>query len=113
MQPDIVYNVILSDIYRDRCGHIYRGFKHVVYLKQNDNMGTLLALGRTVYPVPNSQVQGDMYDGPTYPVLVQEFLFLSPVFPGDEAKAQALKAQAIKSTHSFDENTLLFDSHIH
>lgn len=110
LRPDVIFNVVMSDIYRDKCGNFYRGFKHLVFLKKNENMGTLLSVGRTIYPNPKSNFPGDTYVGPTYPVLVQEFVFLSNVLPGDLEKTAALKAKALARTHSFDEKTLLFSN---
>ena len=110
LRPDVVFNVVMSDIYRDKCGNYYRAFKQLVFLKKNENMGTLFAVGRTIYPDNKSNFPGDTYVGPTYPVRLQEFVFLSNLFPGDLEKARALKANALTRTHIFDEATLLFSN---
>jgi hypothetical protein len=109
LRPDIVYNVIMSDTFRDRCGHLYRGYWELLYLKQNENMGTLFSKGRTLYPRPDSAYDKDFYVGGTYAVDVTEFLFLSPLLPGDAANIQESQRRA-EQTHSFDPNSLLFIS---
>lgn len=101
LRPDSLEYAVISDLYRDSCGHIYRGFWDVAFLKANDNMGVLFAKGRTLYPKPNAGGLNDMYIGDTYAVDVGEFLFLSPVFSPDADKIRELEASALR-THTLD-----------
>lgn len=109
LRPDTVYNVIMSDTYRDRCGNFYRAYRELLFLKQNESMGTLFSKGRALYPRPNAAYDMDYYVGGTYAVDVSEFLFLSPLLAGDAEKIQNAKSRA-KATHTFDNNSLLFNS---
>jgi hypothetical protein len=110
LRPDVVYNVVMSDIYQDKCGNLYRAFKQTIYLDKNESMGTLLSRGRTIYPNPNSQFPGEVYVGPTYPVPVQEFLFLTLPLAGDIEKSNQMKRRALSTTHTFDALELLFNN---
>lgn len=97
LRPDYLEYAVISDIYRDSCGHTYRGFFDVAFLKANDNMGVLFAKGRALYPKPNAGALMDMYVGDTYAVDQSEFLFLSPLFPGDQERSDELQTSAAKS----------------
>lgn len=103
LRPDYLEYAVISDTYRDSCGHMYRGFWDVAFLKANDNMGVLFAKGRTLYQKPNAGDVNDMYIGDTYAVSADEFLFLSPLLPGDLQKVEMLKASAL-GTHIFENN---------
>ena len=66
---------IMSDIYEDSCGNLYRGYWFLSYRvgggpsKSEDSMGTLFAKGRTQYEKPHSEFPGkEFIDGNTYPV---------------------------------------------
>lgn len=98
---------VISDIFQDACGGLYRGVWSVGYLKRDDNMGTLLSKGRTVYPKPNATYQGEMEDGQTYGAERKDFLFLAPAFAGDKEVATRLAAEA-QATHIYDSITHLF-----
>ena len=50
LRPDLLKRVAISDTYMDSCGNYYRGFWRVLYQQSNENMGTLLSQGRSVYP---------------------------------------------------------------
>lgn len=113
LRPDVAYFVIMSDIYRDRCGNMYRAYWKFLFLKKNENMGTLFSLGRTMYPRPNSKVPGDYVLGGTYKVSRAQMVFLSPPLAGeglygDLGKATELRARALKAGVVFDEKSLLF-----
>ena len=107
LQPDSFSYAVISDIFQDGCGNIYRGVWKVGFLKRDDNMGTLFSKGRTMYEKENSQFRNDMEEGQTYAVGRNDFLFLTPAFPGDKEKAQKLFQQA-RQTHVYDERTRLF-----
>lgn len=98
---------VISDIFQDACGGLYRGFWNVGFLKQDDNMGYLLSKGRTIYPKPNSEFAGDVEEGQTYAVDQSDFLLLAAPFPGDKEAAAKLASQAL-ATHDFDPHTHLF-----
>lgn len=78
LRADTVEYAIMSDIYRDSCGNTYRGFWEVVFLTEDENMGTLCSLGRTFYEKPNSP--GEIEIGPTYKVSKDRFLFFTELF---------------------------------
>jgi hypothetical protein len=104
---DIFEYAVISDIYQDACGGLYRGVWSVGFLKQDDNKDVLFAKGRTVYPREGATFSGDVEDGGTKAVPRSEFLFLTPPFPGDAAAAARL-ARAAAATHTYDSATHLF-----
>lgn len=108
LRPDVAYFVVMSDVYRDRCGHLYRAYWQLLYLKENENMGTLFSLGRTLYPDPHSELPNDFVMGGTYRVSRAQVMFLSPVLTGDREKTAAASERALRSTHRFDGQSLLF-----
>jgi hypothetical protein len=71
--------VFMSDLYNDECGNTYRGYWLVSYLKSDESMGTLFAKGRTVYPKPNSEYEGEFQTGDTYVTKVSDYLFFSGI----------------------------------
>lgn len=71
--------IFMSDLYNDECGNTYRGYWIVNFLKSDESMGTLFAKGRTVYPKPNSEYEGEFITGDTYQIQVSDFLFFSDV----------------------------------
>lgn len=107
LRPDVAYSVIMSDVYRDRCGQLYRAYWQFVYLKANENMGTLFSLGRTLYPNPKSSFPNDFVMGGTYRVSRDQVLFLSPLLSGDREKITRSQQNALR-THRFDPERLLF-----
>lgn len=107
LRPDTVYSVVMSDVYRDRCGHLYRAYWQLLYLKTNENMGTLFSLGRTLYPNPNSSFPNDFVMGDTYRVSRAQVLFLSAPLTGDREKI-IRSQQSAQRTHRFDPERLLF-----
>lgn len=101
---------ILSDIYSDKCGNLYRGYWSVIFLTKNESMGTLVSRGRTVYPRAGSEFGSDLVDGGTYAVEVKSFLFLSEVSPDERAQIEKSRTEALGSRFQFDSNTLLFSA---
>lgn len=108
LMPDYLEYAVVSDLYEDACGHTYRAFKEVLFLKKNETMGSLFSAGRASIPNPKSSDAGDMVDGHTYPVTLKEFLFVIEPFPGEAEKARALRAEALSKTHRYDEATRTF-----
>jgi hypothetical protein len=78
LRADTIEYTVMSDIYKDSCGNSYRGFWEVVFLTEDESMGTLCSLGRTFYEIPNSP--GEIEIGPTYKVPAERFLFFSEIF---------------------------------
>jgi hypothetical protein len=94
--------VIMSDTYEDGCGNKYRGYwvKHYRSggnkYQTEDNMGTLVAKGRTIYEKTNSQFSGEVYAGNTYPTLHSDFAFLGKILPGDAGRIQKSIENAVR-----------------
>lgn len=94
--------LVMSDTYVDNCGNYYRGYWHVAYrtgggpLKSEDHMGTLLSKGRTQYEKPRAQFAGEYETGYTYPVDPKQFMFLSPLLPGDMNKIRQSQTEATR-----------------
>lgn len=109
LRGNIVEDVVISDVYEDSCGHRYRGFWETAFLKTDETMGTLFAKGRAMYADPNSEFDNMLVVGHTYAVPASEFMFLSPLFAGDDEKATALAKKA-EQTHTYDQKTHLFQS---
>lgn len=92
--------MVLSDTYEDTCGNLYRGYWVVTFrsgggpLRSEDNMGTLLAKGRTQYEKPHAEFPGEMITGYTYGVDVKNFIFLSQLLPGDKIHIESAVAEA-------------------
>lgn len=97
LRPDWIEYAVLSDLYTDSCGHLYRGFWDVAYLKTHDNMGVLFSKGRTLYPKPDSGNLNDMFIGGTYTLDVHDFLFLSPLLPKDAEQINKLQTEAVQT----------------
>jgi hypothetical protein len=107
---DELQYIVLSDTFEDSCGNMYRGFWAVSFFGMDENMGTLMSLGRTVYQNPHSEFQGDMYDASTYAVEAKQLLVLSPLFDGDaDAIAHDRKAATDAKTHRYDASTHLWE----
>lgn len=100
--------IVLSDTFEDGCGHMYRGFWAVSFLSMDENMGTLISRGRTVYAVPNAEFDGEMYDGQTYPVDKGDFLVITSLFDGDAAMIDQDRASAA-TTHHYDPATHIWE----
>jgi hypothetical protein len=76
--PDTLHAVVMSDFFTDSCGSVYKGYWSVVYSKREDNMGTLLSKGRTLFPSPRATTDfPEMIEGPVYSVDSEEFLFFT------------------------------------
>lgn len=108
-RSDIYYTTIISDTYRDRCGNIYRGYWRTSFLKENENMGTLFAKGRTMYPKPNATFPGDVQLGGTYPTEASEFLFFSELLAGDVEGIKKSFVDNQKTILRYNPQTLLFE----
>ncbi len=74
LRADTLNRVLMSDLYRDKCGNFYRGVIYRSFLTDNESMGTLFTPGRTAYPKPNSPYNNDYRPGDTYEVDKNEFL---------------------------------------
>ncbi|MFO0741527.1 MAG: hypothetical protein U0270_36860 [Labilithrix sp.] len=106
---DTLQYIVLSDTFEDGCGNLYRGFWAVSFLTMDENMGTLMSLGRTVYQDPHSEFKGDMYDAQTYAIDEEQLLVLSSLFDGDaEAITRGRKAVTDAKTHAYDAQTHLW-----
>lgn len=106
---DEMQYIVLSDTFEDSCGNMYRGFWAVSFMTMDENMGTLMSLGRTVYQNPHSEFKGDMYDAQTYAVEDKQLLLLSPLFAGDkEAIAKDRQLVTDAKTHRYDAGTHLW-----
>ena len=98
---------MISDIYEDGCGNLYRGIWRVKFFRQEENLVTLFSPGRTILPRKNSPDLGLFEPGSTQAIESKDFLFLSPPFPGDLEKVRRLRIQT-RSTHRYDPQTHLF-----
>lgn len=88
--------IFMSDLYNDECGNTYRGYWIVNFLKSDESMGTLFAKGRTVYPKPNSEWEGEFQTGDTYQIQVSDFLFFSDVTSADLKSIELSRENAIR-----------------
>lgn len=89
--------VVMSDIFSDECGNIYRGYWLVTYYKSDENMGTLYSKGRTAYPKPDSRFANEYVEGSTYFVPLKDFLFLGKPLKGDSQKSQIHARRALEN----------------
>ncbi len=111
IRATIAYEVMMSDLYQDRCGNFYRAYWQFGFLKKDESMGTLLSKGRTVYPNMKSDFpENDFYEGQTYKTTSEDFLFLTVASDEEVKKAKALFEQALKYTHDFNIEMHLFDT---
>ena len=94
--------IVMSDLFQDSCGVKYRAYWLVSFLKSDDNMGTLLSKGRTVYPKPNAEFPGEYITGYTYPIEIKVFLFLGTLWRGDQEKIDQAQAEAFKHGYKLD-----------
>lgn len=97
--------VVISDTFFDSCGNKFRGYWPVTYNSDHENMGTLLAKGRTIEPVPNSVFNNDYRPSNTFEVRKSDFIYFSPLYTNDRAKIQ----KAINSASKF-QNLVLRDN---
>lgn len=96
LAPDTLHAVIMSDFFVDSCGNVYKGYWSVVYAQREDNMGTLLSKGRTLFPSPRATEQfPEMIEGHIYKVHVDEFLFLTEPTETELRKSTQLREKAI------------------
>ncbi len=104
---DTFIHSLISDTFQDSCGNLYRGVWVMNFLKKQETIGTLFSKGRTLYEDPNSPFEKDMIEGQTYPSTQKEFLFLTPLFPGDKELIEKMK-QSAQETHAYNPETHLF-----
>lgn len=88
--------VFMSDLYNDECGNTYRGYWLVSYLHADETMGTLFAKGRTVYPKPDSEYEGEFETGDTYFSNASDFLFFSNVTNLELQQIEMSRQNALK-----------------
>lgn len=93
LRGDVAKVVVMSDVYEDECGNVYRGYWLMTFQKSDENQGTLSARGRTFYIDQNGS---NFRLGHTYPVNKSEFLFLGGLLPGDLAKAKQGRDEALR-----------------
>lgn len=108
LAADSMEYALISDIYRDLCGNLYRGYWQVSFAKKDETMGTLFSKGRWAYSDPKSQFENDMKEGPTYALETKDFMFLTEIFDGDQKQMSENLERALKYTHDLDPRTLLF-----
>ena len=107
---DTAFDAILSDTFSDDCGNLYRAFRHLRFLKQNDTMGTLSSPGRTTER-DFSVIEYSLYGpGPTYVVGSDTFCKIGPLLKGDSEAIQILreKATSPEGKFKFDPATKTF-----
>lgn len=107
---DDMQYIVLSDTFEDSCGHLYRGFWSVSFMTMDENMGTLMSLGRTVYEKPHAEFKGDMYDAQTYAVDAKQLLVLSSLLDGDaDAIARDRKSVTDAKTHQYNATSHIWE----
>ena len=107
--PDSTEYGVISDFYQDHCGHSYRGFWEVQFMKKDENMGNLFSRGRTMYQDPHSPFKNDMYTGNTYALVESDFLFLAPVTADEIKRVQKERDAALRTSHRLNSTTLIFE----
>lgn len=84
--------VVLSDLYQDACGNVYRGFFKKQFFTTDETMGTLVSPGKTFYENPYSEFIGtklvDTYVGGTNPVPASQFLYFTRASALDMTRIQ-------------------------
>ncbi len=80
LRADTLHTVVISDLYKDDCGKTFRAFWRQTFLKQDESMGALQSIGRSLVKVPNSQFPKDYMPGPVNAVGQDAFMFLTEVF---------------------------------
>ena len=79
-RADLIFTVVISDLYKDDCGKTFRGFWRQTFLQQDETMGALQSLGRSLVKVPNSPFPKDFMPGPSNLVGQSAFMFLTEEF---------------------------------
>lgn len=108
-----IHYALISDIFVDKCGNLYRGFEEQMFFPELNRMQDLWSLGRCTFPDPNSELNNgnskivEAIAGHTYAVARSQFVFLTQLFPGDLEKIQRARTSALE-THIFNPATLLF-----
>lgn len=72
------YRMTMYSLYITDKGDFVKGHWIMEYREDDENMGTLLAKGNTIYPEPNSEFN-EYYSGSTYAVSANEFHCISVV----------------------------------
>jgi hypothetical protein len=91
-RPDSLRYALVSDTYEDSCGGLYRAYFEALFWKRKERMNTLFSGGRST-----RKKEGSLFEefaSGTVPVGPGEALFLSPLFPGDEALIRAEQENA-------------------
>ena len=103
--------IVMSDVYRDQCGRLYRGYFRKMYFSSDESMGTLVSPGKTFYQKPKQEFEGivETYVGETYPVKVSDFLYFTELFPGDIVKVQQGLERASGAGQFLDPESGLFN----
>jgi len=109
LMADSLKYFAISDTYQDRCGNFYRGLVEVRFWSRDESMGTLFSRGRTVYPKPHSDFEGEMEEGGTYAVDYNDMLLVTELFPGDQEAIAKYKGDALANGFRFNSTTLLFE----
>jgi len=102
---DLLFTVI-SDTFVDTCGNSFRGFWAVAYNSDDENMGTLLAKGRTIEPIPNSPFRHDYRPSNTYEVSRSDFIYFAPLFAKDKARIKTAIKTAVKEFKMIKTNNI-------
>ncbi len=107
LRTDTAITVVLSDVFMDRCGELYRAFKEISFVKQDETMGTLFSPGRTTYRDPKSEFSQSYISGGTYAVPANIFAKIGPPLRSDIEKIEELRSEAM-ATHYYDPQSHLF-----
>jgi len=88
LRPDIPVRTLISDIYEDACGNLFRGVFEREFFRRHETMETLFSPGRSTVPRPGSAFKEERMLAPSSPVSASDFLFFIPLLPGDEEAIQ-------------------------
>lgn len=109
LSPDSINLILMSDLYRDRCGGVYKAYWGTTFQRSQENMGTLISKGRTFYPKAGT---GDGFleieEGDTYSVSAADFVLLVAPSTEELRRARVSADRALNSLFRFDRENLLF-----
>lgn len=97
----LYHNQRMSNVYIADTGQVVRCFWDAKYRQDQENMGTLLAKGTTIYPgftIMNGVRLATMIEGGTYPVNKREFDCCQPMSDAEQAQ---LSSAATKNGELF------------